>query len=178
MTAVKRDPLLMAAKIITGLLIGFIILAMVLFGIGAGAVLTVERGELLAQLAEADAPNLAYWALVGVLLALMGVTWLGYRFFMSLWDVIRSVDEGDPFRPANAELLARMGWISVGAQITLLIITLPATWLVSIGEKLGEDIHFSLDVGMGGSLLTLILFILARVFKHGAAMREDLEGTV
>ena len=31
----------------------------------------------------------------------------------------------------------------------------------------------------GGSiLLTLILFILARVFRHGAAMREDLEGTV
>ena len=27
-------------------------------------------------------------------------------------------------------------------------------------------------------LLVVILFILARVFRHGAAMREDLEGTV
>ena len=27
-------------------------------------------------------------------------------------------------------------------------------------------------------LMVIVLFILARVFKHGAAMREDLEGTV
>ncbi len=26
--------------------------------------------------------------------------------------------------------------------------------------------------------LALLLFILARVFRHGAAMRDDLEGTV
>jgi Fe-S cluster assembly ATPase SufC len=31
---------------------------------------------------------------------------------------------------------------------------------------------------MTGILLVIILFILARVFRHGAAMREDLEGTV
>ena len=30
----------------------------------------------------------------------------------------------------------------------------------------------------GGLILILTLFILARVFRHGAAMREDLEGTV
>ena len=29
-----------------------------------------------------------------------------------------------------------------------------------------------------GFLIVLVLFILARVFRHGAAMREDLEGTV
>ena len=27
-------------------------------------------------------------------------------------------------------------------------------------------------------LLVIILFILARVFRHGASMRADLEGTV
>lgn len=172
------DPLLTAAKIITGLLIGFIIFAMVMFGIGVGAVLTIQRGEIFAKLAEAGASDLAYWTLIGILIALIGVAWLGYRFFMDLWEVIASVDKGDPFRPENADLLARMGWLSVGAQVTLLILTVPAMWLVSIGEKLGEDLHFSLDFGFGGILLTLILFILARIFKRGAAMREDLEGTV
>jgi hypothetical protein len=29
-----------------------------------------------------------------------------------------------------------------------------------------------------GLVVGLVLFILARVFRHGAAMREDLEGTV
>ena len=41
-------------------------------------------------------------------------------------------------------------------------------------EELTADIEFSLT----GVLLALVLFILARVFRHGAAMREDLEGTV
>ena len=31
---------------------------------------------------------------------------------------------------------------------------------------------------LSGILMVLVLFILARVFRHGAAMREDLEGTV
>ena len=49
-------------------------------------------------------------------------------------------------------------------------------------EKAGaKDFHMSFDDGgfdMTALLLTVILFILARVFRHGAAMREDLEGTV
>ena len=43
-------------------------------------------------------------------------------------------------------------------------------------DKLKIDTDFGFDGG--GILLILILFILARVFRHGAAMREDLEGTV
>ena len=38
--------------------------------------------------------------------------------------------------------------------------------------------HATRSVMAWGILLVLILFILARVFRHGAAMREDLEGTV
>ena len=34
------------------------------------------------------------------------------------------------------------------------------------------------DVSANGLLLVLVLFILARVFKTGAQMRDDLEGTV
>jgi hypothetical protein len=37
-----------------------------------------------------------------------------------------------------------------------------------------------MDAGIdfGGVLTALLLFILARVFREGAAMRKDLEGTV
>ena len=34
------------------------------------------------------------------------------------------------------------------------------------------------NVELTGILLTLILFILARVFREGSRMREELEGTV
>ena len=34
-------------------------------------------------------------------------------------------------------------------------------------------------IGLSAALAArLVLFILARVFRHGAAMRDDLEGTV
>jgi len=48
--------------------------------------------------------------------------------------------------------------------------TLMSTYLASNGL----DTHMSLT----GLLVGLVLLILARVFRHGAAMREDLEGTV
>jgi hypothetical protein len=41
-----------------------------------------------------------------------------------------------------------------------------------------KDADFDFGVSLGGLLLALTLFILARVFRQGAAMREDLEGTV
>lgn len=34
------------------------------------------------------------------------------------------------------------------------------------------------DFSLSSLFLSLTLFILARVFRHGAAMRDDLEGTV
>jgi hypothetical protein len=40
----------------------------------------------------------------------------------------------------------------------------------------GNDVDFGLS--FGGVLLALVLFILARVFRKGAEMRAELEGTV
>jgi hypothetical protein len=38
--------------------------------------------------------------------------------------------------------------------------------------------HFKADVPLAGLFLALVLFILARVFREGTRMRDDLEGTV
>ena len=45
-------------------------------------------------------------------------------------------------------------------------------------EKAGQ--HVDVDFGIDGEslLLILILFVLARVFREGAAMQAELEGTV
>ena len=48
-------------------------------------------------------------------------------------------------------------------------------------EKASADaasISVDADFSTNGLLLALVLFILARVFRTGAKMREDLEGTV
>ncbi|UUX98999.1 hypothetical protein [Sphingomonas sp. J315] len=45
-----------------------------------------------------------------------------------------------------------------------------------IAEHLGT--HSGVDMSFDSLVLALVLFILARVFRHGTALRDDLEGTV
>lgn len=174
----STDPLLTAAKVIVALLIALCIFVMAMLAIALGAVFTVARGDLIADLAAAGAPGFAYWVVALALAMIIGLAWLAYQFLRDMWAIIASVDDGDPFRPQNAVLLARMGWTMLGAYITALLVALQAVWLDGFGQAAGVHGEIDFDLGAGGLLLILTLFILARVFKHGAAMRDDLEGTV
>ena len=66
-----------------------------------------------------------------------------------------------------------MTWIALAIQA----ISIGAILLsVSLGGRKSE-----IDASMGavtGTLMALILFILARVFRVGTEMRSELEGTV
>jgi Protein of unknown function (DUF2975) len=88
------------------------------------------------------------------------------------------VGEGEPFRPENAERLSRMGWIAVIVQLVILPVAALAAWMAPYLDKVDADIHVNGGLDGGSILLTLILFILARVFREGTRMREELEGTV
>ncbi len=178
MTTTRRDPLLMAAHIVLALLIALLIFALAMIGIGFGAILTVGRGELLAKLAEAGAPPSAFWAVAVLLPLIAGMIYAALRFALELRGIVRSVDQGDPFQPENADRLSRMGWLTVGIYVQAIIAGLIAAWIASVAKGLDDTMRFDLDLGGGGILLILVLFILARVFRHGSAMREDLEGTV
>ena len=85
---------------------------------------------------------------------------------------------GDPFAPENGSRLSRMGWLAIGAQGIALALKGVVKVLEPYAIKAGKPIDLEFDLDMSGVLLVLILFILARVFRHGAAMRADLEGTV
>ena len=97
--------------------------------------------------------------------------------FSTLEAICRELDcqPGDliRFEPANADRLTRMGWYALGATV--------AGWLVgAMGHVLEQEFE-GLEVSVspiGGLVLVITLFVLARVFRHGAAMRDDLNGTV
>jgi hypothetical protein len=103
-----------------------------------------------------------------------------FMFFGKLRAIINTVGKGDPFAPTNAERLSRMAWLMLAGEVLLW----PAAFLAGeIAEWASKYDDFDLNVGgdgfsLTGILMALLLFILARVFRHGAAMREDLEGTV
>ncbi|OBX19737.1 hypothetical protein A9995_04020 [Erythrobacter sp. QSSC1-22B] len=174
----KRDLLLAAAKVLLALLIGILIFAMAMVGIGIGAVLSVGRPTLLAEIAAAGAPQYAYWVVIALLLLVEGMLFLGLRFLMELRRIVVSVEEGDPFRPANAERLARMGWLALAIWLAGIPVSLIGAWLTPYAVAAGEDVVIQGDFGVESLFLILTLFILARVFRQGAAMRDDLEGTV
>lgn len=97
-----------------------------------------------------------------------------HDWLKQLQRLIASVSEGDPFAPVNADRLTRMGWLTVAIQLLAIPVGGIGGWLESVVKEATSDFGISL----GGFLLALVLFILARVYRRGAEMREELEGTV
>ncbi len=172
----RKDPLLAFAQLVVGALIGLFAFAGIIVAIGLGAVATVQRDYVFAKLVAAGIPEAGYVAvLVGLVLIIM-LTALGGLFMRELFRLVGSVEKGDPFQPFNADRLRRMGWNTVASQMILFALAAIAHSFGGYREALlAEDATLA---GFSALLLALILFILARVFRVGAEMRSELEGTV
>ncbi|MCP5395459.1 MAG: DUF2975 domain-containing protein [Sphingomonadaceae bacterium] len=176
-----NDPLLMAGKIISLLAQGVMAIAAIALAITLPVVLFMQDTINLEIAKEHGGtvdplPVLAIGIVIA--LALAGVVLL-FVFFGKLRQIIATVGEGDPFVPENADRLSAMAWIMLG--IYLLGIPIAAAGVtVANWAKTIEGVHVASGISFDASsiLLVVVLFILARVFRHGAAMREDLEGTV
>ncbi len=174
-TSPRGDPLLTSARWLLWFLIGILSFGVVMMGIGIAAILTVQRPEVMAKIAAVGAPPSAYGIVIlGFILiaALMAMT---ARLLMELRNIVESVRDDDPFRPENADRLQRMGWLALGGKIIWVAVVAIAHWAARFIEPERGLPQMNL---LSGVLLILILFILARVFRVGAAMRDDLEGTV
>jgi len=103
-----------------------------------------------------------------------------FHFFGKLRAIIVSVGEGDPFTPENAKRLNAMAWLFLGVKILTLLVAGLRLHLASLMDKGASDgnvLGFGL-YDLDAVVIVIVLFILARIFRHGAAMREDLQGTV
>jgi len=115
-------------------------------------------------------------ALIAIALGLLAMLFI---FLAKLRAIIATVGEGDPFAPENAKRLNLMAWLLLAMQL----LAVPAAGFGLMLAKWADQFEnqsITIDAGLDftGILMVILLFILARVFKHGAAMREDLEGTV
>lgn len=175
-----NDLLLLGGKIIAVFMQIAMAIGIGALVIGLGALLLYGSGAIDAFSDQADPLPFPLFLLVGLLFIGLVVVVLLFVFFGTLRTIISTVGEGDPFAPANADRLSLMGWLMLGVQLALIPATALAIQLAQYADEMGEDVHFTIDGGLDltGILLVIILFILARVFRHGAAMREDLEGTV
>ena len=173
-----NDPLLALGRGVTWVLLAVVGLIALLFAICLPLTLIMPE-TVFSALLERDVVTLPP-AATGYLTALLAVavaTLLAMLYYLKQQlDVIGSVAEGDPFVPANADRLARMGWTVLGIQALAVPLGLLEYRLQEVLDL--DDTIVSISFADNGLILALVLFILARVFRHGAAMRADLEGTV
>ena len=181
MTDTRRDTLFTFGKLVAlGIqaicgLAGIVTLLLVPGAILAG------MDMLPASLGFNDSPLIETSAISVVAIAVMLTLILAalFRFFGHMRAIIDSTAHGDPFTPENAGRLLAMAWLLLAAQVLALGVGMLRLYLANNvpgspgGERLGLSLY-----DLKEFVLVLVLFILARVFRHGAAMRDDLEGTV
>ena len=96
---------------------------------------------------------------------------------LSTWWVLNrlrrmflAVNQGDAFERANVGRLQGVGLGLIGVQMSAFILA----WTVP--EGIIDDLDYSVD--LGAWLGILIVFMLAEVFRQGAAMPDDQQMTV
>lgn len=169
-TTTRSDPLLTITQLL--LRIGMALLALgIALAVGAAIALVVVPDQQLLPRLSADGTLglvIAGAALCAAMLTL-------YLFFvLNLSRIVATVGAGDPFQPENADRLDKMAWLTLALQGCMLVF---APLVAMIADRIGEP-GGGIDLSFDSLILALVLFILARVFRHGAAMRADLEGTV
>jgi hypothetical protein len=110
------------------------------------------------------------------MVAVLGLVAIPIHFFVlkRLLAMVGTVRSGNAFIAANAERLQAIAWALLALQLLSMVIG-------AIGKTVSTPAHpVHLDAGfsINGWLAVLLTFVLARVFAEGAAMRDDLEGTV
>jgi hypothetical protein len=132
------------------------------------------EGTIIAALEERDPSRRAADALgvvrVVMLLGLACVP-LAHLLLTRLRAMVLTVDAGDPFVPDNARRLTVIAWALLGIQLCDL-----GFGYVSLTS--GVDSVSGWTISMTGWIAVALLFVLARVFDHGARLRDELAGTV
>ncbi|MDQ0839081.1 DUF2975 domain-containing protein [Sphingomonas faeni] len=116
----------------------------------------------------------------GIVAVMRGMAMLGilaavamHRILAELSAIVLTVRLGDPFVVANADRLRRVGW----ALLILQLLDLAVGLVVYALDKMGVD-HATWTPAFTGWIAVAMIFVLARVFRVGAGMRDDLDMTV
>ena len=87
--------------------------------------------------------------------------------------MIRDTQAGAAFSESNAKRLTTIAWALLAINVVDLAYGQLSVWASAVS---GE--YFGWAPSLTGWFAVPLLLVLARLFRDGAAMREDLEGTV
>jgi dipeptide/tripeptide permease len=163
-----------AAMLVSLLLTGVLVLA---FGVCAlAAVGLIHLPIPVEDLKDIKDLPLSLVFVAGAVACASGVFLLALLTLMLLMTarIVKTADT-DPFVEDNARRLMQIGWLLVAMQI----VGLAADMIISLFPQAVRDhVHVGFDLSPVGILAVLLIFVLAHIFRRGAQMRAELEGTV
>lgn len=166
MSEMRRDPLLAAARSIVQFFIWVALLVTIAAVILSPAIHFADGAEKL------DRSVIVAGSMILLLVAAMSS--MVFLWLQELRRIIDSVREANPFAPENADRLSRMAKLSLAINCIAIPTGAVAADISTRIEGAKSDFGFSL----GGLLLAMVLFILARVFREGTQIKADIEGVV
>lgn len=174
----EKDWLLTVARVLLMVVTGVLAITMALLAFGAVAIVTFRRTATAEKIAEAGFDGmLSVWGIFAGLIVVCGLLFLAMRFSTELGRIVQSVGEGDPFMPVNAARLSRMAWLALALSLGGNAVTMAKAHFDRLAGSTQSPDNLTGSL-FGGIALVLTLFILARVFRKGAEMRDEIEGTV
>lgn len=129
--------------------------------------------RLASKLGSAESAWTVLTAIRWLLVIGIGAASAAHVIFRALERLIALVRAGDPFVPEAARQIERIGWALLGLQLLHLAFGIVA-WRISSVMPGAFDWQPSLT----GWIAVLVAFVLARVFRLGATMRDELAGVV
>jgi Protein of unknown function (DUF2975) len=158
--------------------LGWLRVLNIMYGIGVGLMLVVSLVApefLFRALALRDTGwTGATLAMRAIMVVGVAGAFIAHRILTGLLRIVESVRAGQPFILENAERLNAIAWWLLGAELLHLLVGVLARLASTPAQPLDIDWTFSFTPWIA----VLLLFVLARVFAHGARMRDDIEGTV
>ena len=176
----KTDPLLALGTMIV--LVGQAIMAIaalaLIVAIPAVALLQdLINTEIRAEMAD-PAFLFPLPEVLGIMAMVLLIAGLLFFFLAKLRRIIATVGEGDPFMPVNAARLTAMAWLMLAVELITWPMAALANYLGAQFDPGQVNIEAEYSFDFSGIVMVITLFILARVFRKGTEMREELEGTV
>jgi hypothetical protein len=168
-SALRVSRRVLRVLVVVNLVYGLAILALLVASLVAEDAVMGALGVSPAADREAMVRGMRLVAFVGIL-----AVPLTHVILKRLLSIVETVRAGDPFIIENARRLQTIASTLLGIQLLHLVIGLIAARTRSEVQQLDIDWSFSITPWIA----VLLLFVLARVFEHGARMRADLEGTV
>lgn len=165
-TALRLSRLLLRILVFLNLFTG----ALIVIGFGVTFVFAEVMADYFRQ-RELNAAILFPVLRVWLVLALPMVAAVHVQL-TRLLEIVRTVDQGDPFVPENAARLKTIAWALLVVQLLHLVFGV----MVRIAAE--ANAHMDWSFSFTGWLAVLLLFVLARVFEEGARLRGDLEAMI